>query len=149
MADHAYWLAVCRAAVCGHHSRMARIWDRLTPSRRGVLLHAANMEARFCYYQWRDFSQRELHQMKRGITRLRALADLFTVHNAWDFRMSAPVASGQEQPPSQAEKALVPQVSKLLQQRAALLQQLSTAQSGQGCDDQNTDTAEHGRAVRR
>ncbi|WP_279026862.1 hypothetical protein [Gibbsiella quercinecans] len=90
MANHEHWLAVCRATVTGHHSKTRKVWNRLSPARRGVLLHAAGMKSFFCNYSWDDFNERELHQLKRGIQRLQVMVSMFGGFNDLDFRAQLP-----------------------------------------------------------
>lgn len=90
MADHNHWLAVCRATVSGHHSKTRKVWNGLSPRRRALILHAAEMKAYFCNYAWDEFSNAELRQLKRGIQKLRIMVSMFAGFNELDFRPSLP-----------------------------------------------------------
>lgn len=123
MANHEHWLAVCRATLNGHHSKTRKVWNSLSPSRRGVLLHAAGMRSLFCNYAWDDFSQRELRQLKRGIQRLRVMLDMFAGFNDLDFRVAVPGMPEQRKP--SAEKTRQQDTAARLQSRADLLQRIT------------------------
>ncbi|EOG6953830.1 hypothetical protein [Yersinia ruckeri] len=79
------WLAIIRHKVTGSHSKVRLIWERLPADHRGLLLHSAGMKSEHCRYAWDDFTREELHQLKRGIQRLRALVDTFGTVGSLDF----------------------------------------------------------------
>lgn len=85
MKDHNHWLAVCRQLITEHHSKARKAWEGMNQRQRGVILHSAGLSARFCPYDWKDFNNRELRQLKRGIQRLRALANAFGAITDLDF----------------------------------------------------------------
>ncbi|HID8401937.1 TPA: hypothetical protein ACXIJH_002215 [Serratia marcescens] len=120
MANHEHWLAVCRATVTGHHSKTRKVWNGLSPARRGVLLHAAGMKSFFCNYSWDDFNERELHQLKRGIQRLQAMVSLFGGFNDLDFRTEAPGI-----PTKKAATTKAPTSANSLRAKAELLQRIN------------------------
>lgn len=71
------WLGVLRQMVSGHSTQANKIWERLSEHQRGVILHAAGLKARHCRYSWGQFSDRELHQIKRGLQRLKCMVEMF------------------------------------------------------------------------
>ncbi|MBW5810489.1 hypothetical protein H0I55_00125 [Yersinia kristensenii] len=84
-ANNSKWLAIVRNKVTGSHSRARVIWEKLPAQHRGILLHSAGMKSEHCWYMWDDFSREELHQLQRGIQRLRALVDTFGPVGTLDF----------------------------------------------------------------
>ncbi|WP_447885723.1 hypothetical protein [Serratia fonticola] len=126
MANHEHWLAVCRATLTGHHSKTRKVWNGLSPARRGVLLHAAGMKSFFCNYTWDEFSQRDLRQLKRGIQRLRVMVDMFAGFNELDFRVNVPGMPEQRKPQAQTERKR--DASTRLQLQADLLQRINALQ---------------------
>lgn len=76
-ANDEKWLGVLRQMVSGHSTQAHEIWERLSEHQRGVILHAAGLKSRHCRYTWAQFSARELHQIKRGIQRLKCMVDMF------------------------------------------------------------------------
>ncbi|AJJ02484.1 hypothetical protein BZ21_2730 [Yersinia pseudotuberculosis] len=84
-ANNSKWLAIVRNKVTGSHSRARVIWEKLPAQHRGILLHSAGMKSEHCRYMWDDFSREELHQLQRGIQRLRALVDTFGQVGSLDF----------------------------------------------------------------
>lgn len=84
-ANNSKWIAIIRNKVTGSHSRARVIWEKLPAQHRGILLHSAGMKSEHCRYLWDDFSREELHQLQRGIQRLRALVDTFGQVGSLDF----------------------------------------------------------------
>ncbi|CNH56756.1 TPA: hypothetical protein ACPY94_000525 [Yersinia enterocolitica] len=84
-ANNSKWIAIIRNKVTGSHSRARVIWEKLPAQHRGILLHSAGMKSEHCRYLWDDFSREELHQLQRGIQRLRALVDTFGQVGTLDF----------------------------------------------------------------
>ncbi|ELX2272911.1 TPA: hypothetical protein ACX4EX_000174 [Yersinia enterocolitica] len=84
-ANNSKWIAIIRNKVTGSHSRARVIWEKLPAEHRGILLHSAGMKSEHCRYMWDDFSREELHQLQRGIQRLRALVDTFGQVGTLDF----------------------------------------------------------------
>ncbi|MGT3336471.1 hypothetical protein ACVSUB_05235 [Yersinia enterocolitica] len=83
--NNSKWLAIVRNKVTGSHSRARVIWEKLPAQHRGILLHSAGMKSEHCWCMWDDFSREELHQLQRGIQRLRALVDTFGQVGTLDF----------------------------------------------------------------
>ncbi|MHC5175208.1 hypothetical protein [Serratia rhizosphaerae] len=123
MANHEHWLAVCRATLNGHHSKARKVWNSLSPTRRGILLHAAGMKSFFCRYAWDDFNQRELRQLKRGIQRLRAMVDMFGKFNELDFQVVAPDMPERRRPMGEVERR--DSARARLESQADLLQRIA------------------------
>lgn len=71
------WLGVLRQMVSGHSTQAHKIWERLSEHQRGIILHAAGLKSRHCRYSWSQFSDRELHQIKRGLQRLKCMVEMF------------------------------------------------------------------------
>lgn len=76
-ANDERWVAILRQMVSGHTTQAHKIWERLSEHQRGVILHAAGLKARHCRYSWGQFSDRELHQIKRGLQRLKCMVEMF------------------------------------------------------------------------
>ena len=76
-ANDERWLAVLRLMVSGHSTQAHKIWERLSEHQRGIILHAAGLKAFHCRYSWNNFSDRELHQIKRGLQRIKCMVDMF------------------------------------------------------------------------
>lgn len=103
MADSKKWLAVCRQLITEHHSKARKAWEGMNQRQRGVILHSAGLNARYCPYDWKDFNNRELLQLKRGIQRLRALADAFGAITDLDFVQPVlPVVAAEASKPEKA-----------------------------------------------
>lgn len=114
---HEYWLSVCRAKLTGHHSKAKQIWDRMTESRRSVLLHAAGMKSMHCRSEWADFSNRELRQLMRGIQRLKVMVEMFGAVGELDF-----IQPVQKMPANveRRREAAIPMVNDILNARNEL-----------------------------
>lgn len=91
-ANDEKWLGVLRQMVSGHSTQAHSIWERLSQHQRGIILHAAGLKARHCRYSWGEFSNRELHQIKRGLQRLKCMVEM--------FKVLGPLAFQQEKKPS-------------------------------------------------
>lgn len=89
------WLAVLRQMVSGHNSQAHHIWERLSEHQRAIILHAAGLKSRHCRYSWSQFSNHELHQIKRGLQRLKCMVEM--------FKVLGPLAFQQEKKPSPSE----------------------------------------------
>lgn len=96
--NDAKWLAQLRLMVSGHSTQAHKIWERLSEHQRGVILHAAGLKAFHCRYSWDRFSDRELHQIKRGLQRLKCLIDMFKPLGAMAYK--------QEKKPAATAKTL-------------------------------------------
>lgn len=117
MANSEKWIAVLRQMTTGHHSKARQIWEGLNQNQRGLILHAAGMKSLFCRYCWDDFSDRELLRIKRGIQRLKALAEMFDGVAAIAFQQPAKPAICRPAPrPHEA----VTQVDALIEARQQL-----------------------------
>ncbi|QTC51088.1 hypothetical protein H0Z11_04205 [Pantoea agglomerans] len=91
-ANDEKWLGVLRQMVSGHSTQAYSIWDRLSEHQRGIILHAAGLKARHCRYSWGQFTDHELHQIKRGLQRLKCMVEM--------FKGLGPLAFQQEKKPS-------------------------------------------------
>ena len=80
------WLGVLRQMVSGHSTQAHKIWERLSEHQRGVILHAAGLKSRHCRYAWNQFSNHELHQIKRGLQRLKCMVEMFKGLGALAFQ---------------------------------------------------------------
>lgn len=76
-ANDEKWLGVLRQMVSGHSTQAYSIWERLSEHQRGIILHAAGLKARHCRYSWGQFTDHELHQIKRGLQRLKCMVEMF------------------------------------------------------------------------
>lgn len=76
-ANDREWLDGLKKMVSGHSTQAHSIWERLSENQRGIILHAAGLKARHCRYSWSQFSDRELHQIKRGLQRLECMVKKF------------------------------------------------------------------------
>lgn len=123
------WLGVLRQMVSGHSTHANKVWERLSEHQRSVILHAAGLKARHCRYEWRQFSDRELHQIKRGLQRLKCMVEMFKGLGSLAFQ--------QEKKPSPSALRLarsVPTVPgtpahELIQARQQLRQQVANRAS--------------------
>jgi len=91
-ANDQHWVGVLRQMVSGHSTQAHQIWERLSEHQRGVILHAAGLKSRHCRYSWNQFSNHELHQLKRGLQRLKCMVEM--------FKGLGPLAFQQEKKPS-------------------------------------------------
>lgn len=85
MANHEYWLTVCRQLATDNHSKARNVWNRLNQNQRGLLLHAAGLSSRFIRYGWDELDNRQLLQLKRGIQRLKTITGMFGAFSDLDF----------------------------------------------------------------
>lgn len=84
-ANDEKWLGVLRQMVSGHSTQAYSIWERLSEHQRGIILHAAGLKARHCRYSWGQFTDHELHQIKRGLQRLKCMVEMFRGWGRWRF----------------------------------------------------------------
>jgi len=91
-ANDEKWLGVLRQMVSGHSTQAHKTWERLSEHQRGIILHAAGLKSRHCRYSWAQFNDRELHQIKRGLQRLKCMVEM--------FKGLGPLAFQQERKPS-------------------------------------------------
>lgn len=104
-ANDERWLAVLRQMVSGHNSQAYQIWERLSEHQRGIILHAAGLKSRHCRYSWGQFSNHELHQIKRGLQRLKCMVEM--------FKILGPLAFKQTKKPSPSELQIARSVPTL------------------------------------
>lgn len=83
------WLAHMRKQISGEHSRAARIWKKLKPHQREIIIFSAGLPGSYVHCLWRDFSRSDMRTIRRGIRRLFIIKSEFERCKESDFIPSA------------------------------------------------------------